>query len=91
MNVRFVFIVHVSMELVDGRSREFNVEDITPNDVEWGYYYPELVDHLELRALDVLTSFRPKNQTQLAVVGDMEVVHDVNFFLVYPLLELNIL
>jgi hypothetical protein len=79
------------MELVDVRFSELSVEDITPNDVERGYYYPELVDYLELRALDVLTSFPLKNETRLVVVGHMEVVHDVNSFLIDPLLEFNIL
>jgi hypothetical protein len=68
------------MESVDARSSELGVEDITPNDVERGYYCTKLVDHLELRALHVLTSFHPKNQTWLAVAGSMEVVHDVFFF-----------
>jgi hypothetical protein len=79
------------MELVDAHSSELRVEDITPNDVERGYYFPRLVDHLELKALDVLTSFRPENETHLAVVSSMEVVHDVSSFLVYPLPELGIL
>jgi hypothetical protein len=43
------------MELVEARSWEPNVEDVTPNDVERGYYYI-LVDHLELRPFDVSTS-----------------------------------
>ncbi len=79
------------MELIDAWSNEPGVEGITPNDVEWGYYCLELVDHLELRALDVLTSFPLQNETWLVVAGRMEVVHDVNSFLVDPLLEFNIL
>jgi hypothetical protein len=51
------------MELIDAWSNEPGVEGITPNDVEWGYYCLELVDHLELRALDVLTSFPLQNET----------------------------
>jgi hypothetical protein len=33
------------MELVDAHSSEPDVEDVTPHDVEWGYYCPGLVDH----------------------------------------------
>jgi hypothetical protein len=53
------------MELVNVRSSELGVEDTTPNDVERAYYCLGLVDHLELRPLDVLTSFHHENETRL--------------------------
>ncbi len=34
VNVHFVYIFHVSMELVDACFNEPDVEDTTPNDVE---------------------------------------------------------
>jgi hypothetical protein len=44
------------MELIEARSCKPDVEDVTPNDVEWGYYCLRLVDDLELRPFDVSTS-----------------------------------
>lgn len=62
VHVCFVFIVHISMELIEAHSSEPNVVDATPNDVKWGHYYVGLVDQLELRPFDVLTSFRLENE-----------------------------
>jgi hypothetical protein len=45
------------MELVEVHSWGSDVEDVTPNDVKWGYYCPRLVDHLELMPFEVSTSF----------------------------------
>jgi hypothetical protein len=50
------------METVDACFSELGVENTTPNDVEQGYYYARLMDHSELRPLDVSTSSRPKNE-----------------------------
>ncbi len=62
------------MESIDAHSSEPSVEDITPNDVKWGYYCPRLMDHSELKPFDVLTSLHPKNETRLAVVGGTKTV-----------------
>jgi hypothetical protein len=51
------------MELIDVHSNEPNVENATPNDVEQGYYCLGLVDHLELRPFNVLTSSYLENET----------------------------
>jgi hypothetical protein len=56
------------MVLVDACSSELDVEDATRNDVEGGYYCSRLVDHSELKPIDVSTSFHPKNETRLAKV-----------------------
>lgn len=63
INVHFVFIVHILMELVEACSNELDVEDVTTNDVEWEYYCAGFIDQSELRPLDVLTSSHPKNET----------------------------
>jgi hypothetical protein len=78
------------MELVDACSSELDVEDATPNDVEWGYYCPRLVDHSKLKPIEVLTSFSPEIETQLAIVGGVEALHDVGPLLLSPLTELGI-
>jgi hypothetical protein len=78
------------MELVDAHSGEVNVEDVAPNDVERGYYYPRLVDHSKLRPLEVLTSFCPKIEMQLATTNGVEVLHDVGLLLFSPLTKLGI-
>jgi hypothetical protein len=79
------------MELVDACSSEPNVEDASTNDVKQGHYCPGLVDHLELKPFDVLTSSRLKNKMPLVVASAIEVVHDVGSFLFYPFMELGIL
>jgi hypothetical protein len=79
------------MESINPHSSEPSVEDATPNDVKWGYHFLGLVDHLKLRPFDVLTSFHPKNETQLAVVGGTKALHDVGSFLLSPLMEFGIL
>jgi hypothetical protein len=78
------------MGSIDACSNEPNVEDTTPNDVEGGYYCPRLVDHSELKPLNVSTSFHPKNETQLVIAGGMEALHDVGILLLFPLTKLNI-
>jgi hypothetical protein len=65
------------MESNDVCFNKLGVEDTTPNDVEWGYYCPKLMDHLELKPLEVSTSYGPKIEMQLAVVGGLEALHDV--------------
>jgi hypothetical protein len=79
------------MESIDAHSSEPSVEDITPNDVKWGYYCPRLMDHSELKPFDVLTSLHPNNETRLAVVGGTKTLHDVGSFLLSPLMEFGIL
>jgi hypothetical protein len=44
-----------------------------------------------VEAFDVLTSFGPKIEMRLAIVGGMEALHDVGPFLLSPLMELGIL
>jgi hypothetical protein len=51
------------MELLNVHSSELNVEDVAPNDEERGYCCLGLVDHSELKPLDVLTSFCLQNET----------------------------
>jgi hypothetical protein len=79
------------MELLNVRSSELGVEDTTPNDVEQGYYCLGLVDHLELRPFDVLTSSHLENETRLTAIGGVKALHDVGSFLLSPLTELGIL
>jgi len=79
------------MGSVDACSSEPSVEDATPNDVEGGYYCPSLVDHLELKPFDVLTSSHPKNEMRLAVVSGTKALHDVGFLLLSPLTKLSVL
>jgi hypothetical protein len=64
------------MESIDVHFNEPGVEDVTPNDIEQGYYCPRLMGHLELRPLDVSTISNPKIETQLVVVA----LHDVGLF-----------
>jgi hypothetical protein len=79
------------MESVDVCFGEPYVEDVAPNDVEWGYYCPRLVDHSELKPFEVLTSSRPKIETQLAATNGVEALHDVGPFLFSPFTKLGIL
>jgi hypothetical protein len=78
------------MELVDVHFGEPDVEDVTPNDVDWGYYCPRLVDHLELRPFEVLTSSCPKIEMRLVAASGAEALHDVGPFLFSPLTKLGI-
>ncbi len=73
------------MESVDVRFSKPSVVDTTPNDVEWGYYCPKLVDHLELKPLKVSTSSSPKIETQFAIVGGVEALPNVGPLLFSPL------
>lgn len=79
-NVHFVFIVQVSMESIDVHSSALNVKDVTPHDVELGYYCPRPVDHLEVNPFHILTSYCAKNEMQLARVGGAKAMHDVGSF-----------
>jgi hypothetical protein len=79
------------MESVDVRYSVPDVENATPNDVKQGHYCLGLVDHLELKPSNVLTSLCPKNETRLVTVDGVEGVHDVGSLLLYPLMELGIL
>jgi len=78
------------MELVNACSSEPGVEDVTPNDVEHVYYYPRLVDHLEMKPIEISTSFSPKIETQLATASGIETLHDVGPLMFFPLTELGI-
>jgi hypothetical protein len=51
------------MELVDVCFSKPGVAYTSLNDVERGYYCPELVDHLELRPFEVLMSSSPEIET----------------------------
>jgi hypothetical protein len=73
------------MESVDVRFSKPGVANTTPNDVKWGYYYPKLVDHLELKSLEVSTSSSPKIETQFATVGGVEALLNVGPLLFSPL------
>jgi hypothetical protein len=79
------------MQSVDVCFGEPDVEDVTPNDVEQGYYCPRLLDHSELKPLEVSTSSGPKIEMQLVVASGMEVLHDVGPLLLSPFTELGIL
>jgi hypothetical protein len=72
------------MESVNARSNELSVEDVTPIDVKWRYYCPRLVDHLELRPLDVLTSSSLEIEMWLAAVGAAKALHVVGPFILSP-------
>jgi hypothetical protein len=78
------------MELVNACSSEPGVEDVAPNDVEHVYYYPRLVDHLEMKPIEISTSFSPKIETQLATASGIETLHDVGPLMFFPLTELGI-
>jgi hypothetical protein len=78
------------MELVEVHPNEPNVEDSTLNDVEQGYYCPRLVDHLELRSLDVSTSSSLKIEMRLGAFGGLEALHDVGIHLFFPFTKLGI-
>jgi hypothetical protein len=78
------------MELVNACSSELDVEDVAPNDVEQVYYYPRLVDHLELRPIEISTSFGPEIETQLAAAGGIEVLHDLGPLMFFLLTKLGI-
>jgi hypothetical protein len=78
------------MELVDAHFSEPGVEDAIPNDVKWGYYCPRLVDHSKLKPIEVLTSFGPEIEMQLAIAGGVQALHDVGPLLLSPLTKLGI-
>jgi hypothetical protein len=90
VNIHFIFIFDVSMELVNACSSEPSVENVAPNDVEQVYYYPRLVDHLELRPIEISTSFGLEIETQLATASGIEALHDVGPLMFFPLTELGI-
>jgi hypothetical protein len=78
------------MELVEAHSWGPDVEDVTPNDVKWGYYCRRLVDHLQLRPFDVLTSSGLEIEMRLVIIGNVETLHDVGALLLSPLTKLGI-
>lgn len=78
------------MESVDVFFSKPNVEDVTPNDIEKGYYCPRLVDHLELRPLEISTSSSLEIETRLAIIGGVEALHDVGPLLLSPFTKLGI-
>jgi len=69
---------------------EPDVEDVALNDVKWGYYCPKLVDHLELRPLEVSTSSHPKIEMQLVAASGVKALHDVGPLLLSPFTEFSI-
>jgi hypothetical protein len=79
------------MELINVHSSEPDVEDVTLNDVERGYYCFRLVDHSELRPFDVSTSSHLENETQLGATGGAKTLHVMGSFLPFPFMELGIL